>query len=397
MNKKNIRIGIDARFYGPGGKGLGRYTKQIVDNILKIDEGHEYAIFLHADNFDEFVVPDELIGRVQKIKVRARWYGIREQLIMPFKIWRTGINLMHFPHFNVPLVCPSPFIVTIHDLILTKFPTTRASTLKPFFYHFKNLAYRLVIKSALRRAKKIIAVSQFTKQDIISQFKVIDSKIEVIYEGVANLQTDQDSLFVKKQDQEITLHKYGLPNNFLLYVGNAYPHKNLDFLLKVFKFSHKKHEDWHLVLVGKSDYFYERLKNEARHLGLFIDNDLNSPVIFPGYVPDQDLEALYARARLYIFPSLYEGFGLPPLEAMSQNCPVLSSDRASLPEVLGEAALYFDPESAADLLNKIEVLMTNDLARDKLIRLGQEQFRRYNWWEAASSTYNVYKKIIYGL
>lgn len=391
-----MRIGIDARFYGPIGKGLGRYTQEVVDNIIKIssassDVDFDYVIFLSPENFDEFVTDSP---KVKKVKLACRWYSWREQLVMPFYLVKERLDLIHFPHFNVPILTPGRFVVTIHDLILTHFPTVRATTRAPWLYYLKNFAYRLVIFTVLKRAVKIITVSEFTKRDIVDKFKIRPDKITVTYEGVANLAKGRDSLFVAKLDNEETLGQYNIPNNFLLYVGNAYPHKNLETLLKVFSQLHATYPSLRLVLVGKEDYFYEQAQATARALNIWQRENHNSPVIFPGYVPDAQLEILYAEARAYIFPSLYEGFGLPPLEAMAKGCPVISSDRASLPEILGSAALYFNPVDESDMLSKIKLVLHDEKLRGDLIIKGREQVKKYNWWECANTTLNIYKEAL---
>jgi glycosyltransferase involved in cell wall biosynthesis len=285
-------------------------------------------------------------------------------------------------------------VVTIHDLILTRFSTVRATTRHHFLYRLKNFAYRLVIFLAIKRAKKIITVSEFTKHDLIEKFKVPAEKIVVTYEGVANLAKGRDSLFVAKLDNQETLEEHHTAKNFLLYVGNAYPHKNLERLIKVFGKLHVAYPDLRLVLVGKEDYFYKRVQEYARSLNLWQRGNLNSPVVFPGYVPDAQLEILYSAARAYVFPSLYEGFGLPPLEAMAHACPVLSSNRASLPEILGAAALYFNPEDEAEMLEKMKLILNDDNLRQSLINLGQSQAKKYNWWECANETQLVYKQVL---
>jgi len=392
-----MRIGIDARFYGPIGKGLGRYTQEIVDNIVKIisatGASFDFVIFLSPDNFDEFVCTQ---ANVKKVCLNIRWYTWQEQLLMPFYLWREKIDLMHFPHFNVPIFVFNKFVVTIHDLILTHFPTRRATTLNPIVYRFKNFAYRLVISRAVKRAKKIITVSEFTKQDIVKQFGVKEEKIVVTYEGVANLAKGRDSLFIAKLDNQETLDQFHIPKNFLLYVGNAYPHKNLEMLLEVFADLRLKYPDLRLVLVGKEDFFYNRVQDKARALNIWQQGNINSPVIFPGYVSDAQLEIFYQEARVYVFPSLYEGFGLPPLEAMARQCPVASSDRASLPEILGEAALYFNPEDKNEMVEKIGRLLDDQELRQSLINKGLERVKKFSWWECANETLNVYKQILNG-
>lgn len=386
-NNQKKRIGIDARFYGPLGKGLGRYTQEIVDNILKIDQDNDYVIFLRKENFDELVIDNH--PNVKKVLLELRWYSLKEQLLMPFYLKREKLDLIHFCHFNVPFFVPSKFIVTIHDLILTKFKTTRASTLSPWLYNLKNFFYHIIIKRALKKSKKIITVSNFTKNDIIEQFKVPAQKIEVIYEGVANLSKGSDSLFVAKISQGQVLKNYNIENPFLLYVGNAYPHKNLDFLIRAFKLWQADDKELRLVLVGREDYFYNQVKELSAKL--FSSQD-NIPIIFTGYVPDNELETMYQRALLYVFPSLYEGFGLPPLEAMAKSCPVLSSQAASMPEILGSAAMYFDPQNENDFLEKAKRLRSDQELRESLIAKGLEQVKKYSWWECALSTKNLYLK-----
>ncbi|MFA7702869.1 MAG: glycosyltransferase family 1 protein, partial [Patescibacteria group bacterium] len=279
---------------------------------------------------------------------------------------------------------------------LTKFPTVRATTLSPAIYRLKNLAYRLVIWLALKRAQKIITVSEFTKNDIIEQFHIHQEKIIVTYEGVANLAKGNDTLFVKKMDEDSALSRYQIKDNFLLYIGNAYPHKNLEGLVQVFSRVFKKHPELRLVLVGKSDYFYERVKAYAASLKLYQKDENTSPIIFPGYVSDAELEILFKKALFYIFPSLYEGFGLPPLEAMAKGCPVLSSNKSSMPEILGEAAFYFNPESKDQMESAIEKMITDENLRADLIKKGFNQSKKYNWWECAYATYKVYNSVLYG-
>ncbi|MDD3939076.1 MAG: glycosyltransferase family 1 protein [Patescibacteria group bacterium] len=392
-----MRIGIDARFYGPIGKGLGRYTQEVIDNMIKINEAQaetacDFVIFLSPHNYDEFTPKS---WHVKKIKINIPWYSWQEQIFFPFYIFKEKLDLMHFPHFNIPVLTPVKFVMTLHDLILTHFPTVRATTKSAFVYKFKNFAYRFVLRTAVSRARKIIAVSEFTKKDILNKLSVPAEKVVVTYEGVSNLARGRDSLFVSKIDPLETKIQYHLGDNFLLYVGNAYPHKNLEKLLDAFILLKEKRPDYKLVLVGKADYFYNRLRDYAKSLNLWQKENLNSPVVFPGYVPDAQLEVLYKEARAYVFPSLYEGFGLPPLEAMAKGCPVISSDRASLPEVLGSAALYFNPEDTQDFLAKINLVLDDAKLRNEMIDKGLKQVKMYNWWECANNTYKVYKDILF--
>ncbi len=382
----SFRIGIDARFYGPLGKGLGRYTQEIVDQITRLDEKNEYVIFFGPDNIDEFTSSRPT---VKKVLADVRWYGLAEQWQLPQLIKKHKIDLMHFPHFNVPVFCPVPFIVTIHDLILTKFPTMRATTLGPWLYFLKNIGYRFVINRAVHQAQQVIAVSNFTKEDIIKQFNIPAAKITMIYEGVADLRHAADQAFASKLEVLAVLSRHCILEPYILYVGNAYPHKNLESLAKVFLDLKKKFVDLKLVLVGKDDYFYIRLREFVKTL-----NADTSAIIFPGYVPDQDLETLFQHARAYIFPSKYEGFGLPPLEAMSRGCPVVSSDATCLPEILGRAAMYFDPSDETSMKEAIETVLVDENLRQKLIQAGAERARLYSWKKAAETTLALYTSIL---
>lgn len=376
---KSKRIGIDARFYGPLGKGLGRYTKEIVDRVTRMDDTNEYVVFLSRDNFHEFDCPND---RVVKVIADIRWYTLAEQIRMPRLIKKYKVDLMHFPHFNVPVFCGCPFVVTVHDLILTKFPTQRATTLSPIKYRIKNLGYKYVIHSAVKKARAIIAVSEFTKKDIIQQFRADKNRIKVTYEGVAAGFCPLD------RDDKKVVFKYNINKPYLLYVGNAYPHKNLGALIKVMAQINKAEQGLQLILVGKEDYFYNRLKDKVRQAGL------SETVLFPGFVPDEDLGCLYRQAAAYVFPSLYEGFGLPPLEAMQHGCPVISSDRASMPEILGKAALYFDPESQDSMCGAIQAMRQDEDFRNRMIGKGFVQASKYNWNNCAQDTLRTYRDAI---
>lgn len=388
-----MRIGIDARFYGPTGKGLGRYTQELVDNIILLNKPEngqvfDYVVFLSPDNFDELKINSQ---NLEKIKISCPWYSWQEQFLMPKYLKKANLDLVHFPHFNVPIFYFKPFIVTIHDLILTHFPTFKATTKSRLTYFFKNIAYRLTIFSALKRAKKIIAVSEFTKNDIISEFGISEKKIIVTYEGITFLDNRDDSAFIKKLDNHESLLNSFCLENFLLYVGSAYPHKNLEKLLNVFKKLKEENNDLCLVLAGRPDYFNNRLKDRAKEFGL-LDNKPN--VFFVGHVSDKDLANLYRKAKAFIFPSFYEGFGLPPLEAMANSCPVLSSNRASLPEILSSAALYFNPDDENDILEKIKILINDENLKQSLITKGLIHIKKYSWQNCASLTRDIYLSIL---
>jgi len=374
-----MRVGIDARFYGSVGKGLGRYTQKLIENLEKISTpyGNQYFIFLRKENWEEY---QPLNKNFTKVLADIPWYGIREQIIFPRILRKLNLDLVHFPHFNVPYFYSGKFVVTIHDLILFHFPTRRASTLSPLFYRLKLAAYKIVIKNAIKNARAILTVSEHTRKDILKHFKINPDKVFVTHEAVDLLPAIPSDL----PRQEV-LKKYGIMKPYILYVGNAYPHKNLDVLATAFREVTRKHPLLRLVLVGKEDYFYRRLKKFVR------DGKIKN-IIFADFVSDNHLPVIYQEAQTYVFPSLYEGFGLPPLEAMREGTPVISSESSCLPDILGEAAYYFDPKATGEIAEAIEKALIDKDLREKLISAGRKQIKKYNWEKMARETLEIYSK-----
>ncbi|MBU0964334.1 glycosyltransferase family 4 protein [Patescibacteria group bacterium] len=371
-----MRIGIDARFYGSFGKGLGRYTEKLIKHLEKIDYNNNYYIFLRKENWASYQPANK---KFTKVLADYKWYSFVEQVFFPLKIWQYRVDLMHFTHFNVPFLYYKKFIVTIHDLILAKYPTRRATTLSPISYKIKHIAYSIIIKSAVRRAKKIIAVSKYTKRELVRHFNLDPEKISVTYEAV-------DPTWQDFSNQEEVLKKYHVLTPYILYVGNVYPHKNIEGLLVAFKQVLNKLSGYKLVLVGKDDYFFKRLKKEVKLM------DLEEHVIFTGFVTDHDLPYLYKNAALYIFPSFCEGFGLPALEACSYGIPVAASNSSCLPEVLDKAAIYFNPKSTAAIADAIINVLTSKKIVQELRRQGLERVKFFSWETLAKKTLDLYAK-----
>ncbi len=370
-----MRIGIDARFYGSAGKGLGRYTERLIAHLEQIaPPNDDFVIFLQQESWDAYQPANP---RFHKVRADFRWYSLAEQRQMPALVRSAKLDLMHYPHFNVPLLTPSPFVVTIHDLILTHFPTRRATTLGPALYWFKHLAYRITLSRAVARASHILTVSQFTAFDIQKYFGYDPKKISVTYEAVDTFPKPASN------DQEVLRH-LAVPGRYLLYVGNAYPHKNLEALVHLLQLLPQKYADLHVVIVGRPDYFLTRLQQ------LVASTHLQERVHFPGYVTDAELGSLYRNAHAYIFPSLYEGFGLPPLEAMAQGTPVISSNASCMPEILGDAALYFNPKDTRGMLAALERLDVEPNLRPQLVDKGRQRVAQYSWKNLAATTLQVY-------
>lgn len=353
-----MHLCVDARMYHAS--GIGTYLQNLLPALA-----HSFKLTLIGE-------PDELSTLGQPVvPTNIPIYSVSELLRFPSLI--PPCDLFWSPHYNVPLlpIKARKRLVTIHDVFhLAHF---RTLSLK------QKLYANLVFAAAARRSDHIITVSEFSKSEIKHYLKVPSGKVTVIPNGVSH------SLFRVINDPtalSMVREKYQLPTDFILYVGNVKPHKNLSTLVRAFADLPESLPSVHLVVVGKKEGFIT-----GDHT-LFRTIDQNSRlaqrVHFTGFVEEADLPALYNLARLFVFPSYYEGFGLPPLEAMACGCPTVVSTRASMPEVCGAAASYFDPQNATQIAATIQQDLQRPLvARQRKIKLGIEQAQKYTWKQAA--------------
>lgn len=371
-----MKIGIDCRMLGPEQGGLGRYVEQLVFHLSQTDFINQYVLFVRPQNAAAVKIGNPKF-QYTTVMADLPWYGWREQIFLKKIITREKVDLMHFPHWNVPLSYNEPFVVTIHDLLLLEYPTRAASTLGPISYWFKNKMYKKVLRHAANQAAHILTTSEFTKQDIVKKLGIEPNKLTVTY---------QAPFLVKPGGQKISLEKWGITKPYVLYVGVAYPHKNLEKLVEAWALvSQKTDQAYQLILVGKNNYFYEQLKIKVKE-----NQYLN--IIFTDFIPDVFLPELYTRARLFVYPSLYEGFGLPPLEAWVCGLPVAASNQSCLPEVLGTGAFYFDPNSAANMAEIMVQALENDQARAEVIKQAIQEIKRFSWENLTTQTLRVYKQ-----
>lgn len=373
-----MRIGIDARMMGKG-FGLARYIEQLLLHLQVQDTENEYIIFLKRDNWELF---DSTHKNFKKVLADIPWYSFAEQFKFPGIIQKEQVDLMHFPHFNVPLLYRGPYIVTIHDLIMFHYPRQEASTHGPLIYWLKDFVHRFVVRAAAFRAKHILVTSEFTKRDVHETLGVPISKMTVTYQAPFEVEHLglQDA-----QKNDIILSKYKITKPYIIYVGAAYPHKNIEGLLLAWKIFQKKYgTEYQLVLVGKENFFYKKLKNTVIKEAC--------DVVYTGFVPDDELSVLYKHSQLYVFPSFYEGFGLPPLEAMAHGIPVVSSNKSCLPEVLGDAALYFDPENLDEMADTLHKGITDHGIRHILNQNKAKVISRYSWTTLAKQTLDCYTR-----
>lgn len=385
-----MRIAIDARFINPKNRGLSTYTRNLVFGLEKVDKKNRYYILLRQKDRATFKFSNP---NFKKIPAEAHWYGFKEQIIIPKILNRLKPDLVHFPHFNVPVLYNRPFVTTIHDLILFAFPTKRATTLGPVKYAFKDWAYRTTINHAVNKARAIIAVSKGTRKDILRFFpKVSKSKVHTIYEGVGSEnfnELNKCSKISEKNRREWLQKRINIKFPFIFYIGGAYPHKNLERLILAFKLARKKQKNLNLVIAGGDDYFFTRLKNLVKRKK--IEN-----IIFPGFVSDQKtLEFLYQESLFCIFPSLYEGFGLPPLEALKRGKLVLCNNGTCFPEILGDSVIYFDGKSV-DAISKtiINTAVNLEKFKNEYSAKAPATLKKYSWTKMAGETLELYKKTV---
>lgn len=366
-----MKIGIDARFWNE--TGVGRYIRNLVHELQLIDSTNDYVLFIRKSDLSE--VKSHIYNENFEIKVAdIHWHSLKEQLTLPQIFAKEKVDLMHFPYFSLPIFYKGKFVVTIHDLILHHFSTGDATTLPLPLYKLKHIGYQTIMSQAAKKASKIIAVSEATKEEIVDHLKIPEKKIVVTYEGV---------------DEALSGEGGKLPDNtYFLHVGNVYPHKNAERLVQAFgqNFLGKNVD---LIFVGKDDHFMKKLKAYVNAAGL------NPQVIFKHNVSDKELATLYKGAAAVVVPSLMEGFGLPVLEAMANNCVVIASNIPSLKEVGKDALIYINPGDTNDIAEKLQYVINSDKDTFKeLLKNGKKLSGKYSWKSMAKETLAVYESSV---
>ncbi|MDO8639152.1 MAG: glycosyltransferase family 1 protein, partial [Candidatus Daviesbacteria bacterium] len=342
-----MRIVIDARLWSES--GLGRYIRNLINELQEIDKLNEYYVLLLKKDFDQINFKS---NNFHKVLADFKWYGFSEQIKLPKLLKELKPDLVHFPHFNVPVFYKGKFVVTIHDLIHQHFQTRNTSTLNPLLHAIKKIGYKKAFSSAIKNSSKIITPSEFVKGQLMKEWGIKGDKVMVTYEGV-----DDKIIQLAKEKSVGSFQK-----PYLFYIGNAQPHKNLSRLISVFSKLKEKYPDLSLVLSGPDHYFWEKIKKESHPRG---------GILFTGFVSEEEMVVLYKNAEAFVMPSLEEGFGIPILEAMACSCPVVSSNTASLPEVGGDAVLYFNPEDEEDMIRVIGDILGDRGLRNDLIKKGE--------------------------
>ncbi|MGC9048848.1 MAG: glycosyltransferase family 4 protein [Patescibacteria group bacterium] len=385
-----MRIGIDARtILNPEkgeGAGIGHYTYQLIRHLLKIDKKNDYFLF-----FDK-TVQNRRLAKFKQENVRVGFFPfIQYAKFLPGGYWhflasafltRHRLDVFHSPTLNLPQSYRAPTVVTAHDLTVYKFPE---------LYNTKK--QRTILKStipqAIKMAKKIIAVSYSTKKDLGEIFGVESEKVRVIYHGV-------DERFFRKSDSatiEKIKMKFGIKNDYLLFLGTLESRKNIFRIIEAYerlrdKISSLEHPiaNIQLVLAGAPGFNFKKIDEKISH------SKYKEDIILPGYIEADDLDPLFEGAKVFVFPTLYEGFGLPVIEAMANGVPVITSNISSLPEIAEERAILVDPLNVAEISQAMFDLLTRQDLWQKLSQLGKEKAKEFDWQKTAAKTLEVYKE-----
>jgi len=376
-----MRIGIDARLWGPYGRGVGRYVENLIKNLEKIDRKNEYVIFLREQNFGLYQPRNK---KFSKVLLDVPWYTAREQAVLPSFFSAQRLDLLHVPHFNVPILYSGKTVSTIHDLTMLKFGGKRTTTRSLPVYLLKRSGLQAILGAAARKSAAVITPSKFVRDEVVQTFGISPKKVSVTYE--AGVLAGKERTPQEKQVERV-LGKYKIVPPYFLYVGGFYPHKNLDRLLRAVKLLNEElGKEAELVMVGSEDDFRKKLMQQALEIGAL------KYLVFTGYVTDADLVDLYQKSEALVQPSLSEGFGLPTVEAMSLGTPVVQSETSCLPEIAGKAALYFDPYKPRDMAEKMGKILGSKSLRSRLSKAGLKRSEDYSWEKMAKETLKVYEK-----
>ena len=377
-----MRIAINCQLLSMHRTGVGRYIRELVRALAQVDDENEYLLYSNP-HVPEGTFPSKdnfTVKRARKPLLTATARILWEQLFLPVELLRDQIDVVHFPDQSYPLLpLPCPSAITVHDLVFKIYP--QAYTWGKRFY--KNLT----MMPAIGRASHIIVVSASTKRDVIEAYGIPSERSSVIHNGLS-----KDFRPISNPSElDATRARFSLPAEFILHVGTLAPDKNLAALIDAFVMLREKNALEHrLVSVGPKGWLYDPLFRQVEKHGL------QDEVQFLGYAGDEDLARIYSLADVFVFPSLYEGFGFPPLEAMACGTPVVTSNTSSLPEVVGDAALMVDPQDTAEIAEAIMTILGDSLVRKRLINRGFKRAEAFSWERTAMQTLQVYSAVANG-
>lgn len=369
-----MRIGIDGRYIQDHFPGIGRYTYNLVQALAKAAPEDSFVLLYNPQLVNTRYDLERLKApNVEVVSVDLPTFSLTEQYRSSSLIRYLGLDLFHSPYYIKPYFLPCPSLVTIYDLIPKLYPQYMPSL-------WKRAIFEVAIRLAVGGARQVICVSQSAKEDLVRLLGVLPSKVWVTPLGV-------DTQFNPVNEKAIfnLCQKYDLPEGYILYLGINKPHKNLVRLVEAFA---KVKTGRKLVLAGKEDPRYREVHEAVKQLSL------QERVVFLDQVPEDDLPALYGGAALFVFPSLYEGFGLPLLEAMACGVPVVCSSTSSLPEIAGRAAVMIDPLDVSQLARALERVLEDSDLRASMREEGLKQAAHFSWERTAKETLAVYRQVL---
>lgn len=367
-----MRIAIDASTISTQG-GPRSYVLGLLDALLRIDQQNDYVVFYNdPSHLGRFPTAREIVLPGRNPLARL-W---REHVLLPMACRREQVDLLHCPKSAIPFCSSCPVVVTLHDLIPIRHPETEKLAAR--------LYWRLQIPIAARRSTFIITDSEHARQEIIDDFSIGPERIRATMLGFNPVMLDQ-----RNPLQGAAIRgRYGLPEGYILYVGTIQPRKNIDSLIEAYARLRRDQKILpRLVIVGRKGWLYDRLFERISELGLTED------VLFTGFVPDEDLPFIYDGARVFAYLSLFEGFGLPPLEAMACGVPVIVSNTTSLPEVVGDAGISVKPTDIDAIAAALETVLDNPESAEIMKKKGLERARKFSWERCAQETLEVYSAV----
>jgi len=365
-----MRIGLDVRKINDF--GIGTYIQNLVKYLLEMDKQNQYFLFFNHRDIENYSYPKE---QVMKLINNSPKYSIREHFSLSHQAKKYDIQLFHEPHYTLPYFLECKKVVSIHDLIHLKFPQNLPAK-KAYIYA------KFMIGQAVKKSDKILAGSENTKNDVMEIFKTNQRKIEVIYYGV-------DEIFKPINDQNVLenfRNKYKLPDKYILYSGSVRKHKNLENALKAYAMLKDKSYD--LVLAGVG------LQNQKVLEPMLKELKITEKVKIIPFLDYAELALLYNSAAVLFFPTLYEGFGLPVLEAMACGIPVVSSNNSSIAEVSGDAAVLVYPANLKEMAEALEKVLAETSLRQRMISLGLERAKIFTWKKTAEKTLRIYQELL---
>lgn len=373
-----LTVGFDATAAARQQAGIGRYARELLRALTARDESIRYKVYYSGGGVDRSGLPPLPSRiRVRALPVSDRYsnaFWHRARMPVPIQAVIGRISVLHSPDFTAPPALSRPTLITIHDLAFEREPDCAVPSLRAYLER--------VVPRAARRASHIIAVSQATKQDLVDVYSIPEEKISVIYEGIAPALERRPQLYVARS----IIAQFGVTEPYILSVGTIEPRKNYLRLLEAFAMLLERGVRRHLIIAGAPGWMYEPVFARIEKLGLLRAVTLLRP-------SDEHLAALYAGADAFVYPSLYEGFGIPALEALAAGVPSAVTERSALPEVVGEAALLFDPTDPSAIADALERLIEDRTLRDRLRQEGPAQASRFSWGRAADETTALYRAL----